>query len=88
MQQLVGDQLNMSDVSFEKGDRVRYHPTGSTQVTTVGTIVDIITNDKQVGIQKVHASEERPRYVVRNEHTGKETAYYLENIIDIVEEHE
>lgn len=78
-------QVNMS---FAPGDRVRYHPTGSDQVTTVGTIVDIITSDEQVGVQKVHASEERPRCVVRNDNTGKETAYYFENIVGKVGGHE
>lgn len=78
----------MSQYEFKVNDHVIYYPTGNQQVSTTGTIMDIISKDKErmVGSQIPHASPERPRYVIKNDNTGKETAYYLENIVSLTDE--
>ena len=72
---------------FKEGDRVVYHPVGGAKQTSVGVIKKIITHEEEFGTRHatMHASEEHPRYVIENEHTHKETAYKLENIIEKAE---
>ncbi|PFH47827.1 hypothetical protein AMATHDRAFT_151178, partial [Amanita thiersii Skay4041] len=69
------------------GDHVQYHAVGTatagtqTSITT-GEIVNVLTETPhEPGGQRVKASEEEPRYVIRNDNTGKETAYKGDNII-------
>lgn len=66
---------------FAEGDHVEYHPVGGAMQTSTGRIDRIITEREHVGAQIVKASDDIPRYVIVNDHTGKETAYKLENII-------
>lgn len=68
-------------MEFAEGDHVEYHPVGHAMQTSTGRITRIITESEHVGAQVVKASEEVPRYVIVNDHTGKETAYKKENLI-------
>ncbi|CCA75438.1 hypothetical protein PIIN_09421 [Serendipita indica DSM 11827] len=56
---------------------------GNEQSTTVGEICDILTERAPAGDTgvNVRASDENPRYVIKNSNTGKETAYKADNII-------
>ncbi|CCA74393.1 hypothetical protein PIIN_08345 [Serendipita indica DSM 11827] len=56
---------------------------GNEQSTTVGEICDILTERAPAGDTgvTVRASDENPRYVIKNDNTGKETAYKADNII-------
>ncbi|KAJ3358191.1 hypothetical protein GGF32_000697 [Allomyces javanicus] len=87
----------MSDVNevhtghgvFKVGDHVEYHPIGagdSVQVASKGVIEEIVTEEKHVGAVKVHATPDLPRVAIRNDHTGKVTAYRPENIVGRAEE--
>lgn len=71
---------------LHEGVKVVYHPVGHASQTSVGEIVRIITHPEEVGSRHtvVKASEEEPRYVIRNDHTHKEAAYKHENIVEIV----
>ena len=81
----MSEKQERSDVGdFEKGDRVEYYPTGNQSVTSIGKIVDILTHDITLGQRTVHAQEDHPRYLIQNEHTGKQATYYLENLIRIL----
>lgn len=71
----------MKGEEFVEGDRVEYHPVGAAMQTSTGRIARIITDPELVGAQVVKASEDVPRYVIVNDHTGKETAYKKENLI-------
>lgn len=77
-----------SEQDFKEGDRVIYRPVGGAMQTSVGVIKKVLTHPEEVGTRhtEVKASEEAPRYVIENEHTKKETAYKLENIIDYAKE--
>lgn len=74
--------------TYEVGDRVEYYGIGggtggNEQSTTVGEICDILTERAPAGDTgvTVRASDENPRYVIKNDNTGKETAYKADNII-------
>ena len=69
---------------FQEGDRVVYRPVGGAMQTTIGVIRKIITEPEPAGsrVNVVKASDEHPRYVIYNEHTGKETPYKKENILE------
>jgi hypothetical protein len=72
--------------SFQKGEKVVYHPTGASNVS-VGEIKRIITEPEAVGgRQTVRATEEEPRYVIENAKTRKETGYKAENIVEKADE--
>lgn len=86
-------------MEFKEGDHVLYYPTGAEQNPTSGVIEKCIFERQQVGSQVVQASEEMPRYVssnriiflfivqvIKNDKTGKETTYKLENIIKKLQE--
>ncbi|KAF9448503.1 hypothetical protein P691DRAFT_759876 [Macrolepiota fuliginosa MF-IS2] len=78
---------------YNSGDRVKYHAIGGAssatdQSTTTGKIVDVITETQPAGNTGVRtqASEDEPRYVIRNDNTGKETAYKTANILGMADE--
>jgi Hypervirulence associated proteins TUDOR domain len=56
---------------FKRGDRVEWSFRGR---AVRGTVRRRLTRRTEVGGQVVAASTEDPRYVVRSERTGKETA--------------
>ncbi|KIK62809.1 hypothetical protein GYMLUDRAFT_41694 [Collybiopsis luxurians FD-317 M1] len=69
--------------NYQVGDHVEYHPVpGRALNTTEGEIVDVATSKEPVGPggQKVNASPDDPRYVIRNDNTGKETGYREKHI--------
>ncbi|KAH7873564.1 uncharacterized protein C8R40DRAFT_370073 [Lentinula edodes] len=75
----------MSQNSYNVGDHVQYQGIGGGNVensTTHGEITDVVTDKQQAGSSgvTVNASAEDPRYVIRNDNTGKETAYKADNI--------
>lgn len=74
--------------TFKEGDRVVYHPVGGAAQTSIGTIKKILTHEEEVGTRHatMHATQSHPRYVIENEHTHKETAYKIENIVEKVKE--
>ncbi|KAF8975455.1 hypothetical protein BDQ17DRAFT_1547074 [Cyathus striatus] len=75
--------------SYKAGDRVEYRAIGGAPVkgnetsTTTGEIVEVITETQPAGETgvNVQASKNEPRYLIRNDNTGKETAYKGDNII-------
>jgi hypothetical protein len=56
---------------FKRGDRVEWNFRGR---TVRGTVRRRLTRRTEVGGQIVAASTDDPRYLVRTERTGKETA--------------
>jgi hypothetical protein len=56
---------------FKRGDRVEWNFRGR---TVRGTVRRRLTRRTEVGGQVVAASKDDPRYLVRSERTGKETA--------------
>ena len=56
---------------FKRGDRVEWNFRGR---TVVGTVRRRLTKRTEIGGQIVAASKDDPRYVVRSERSGKETA--------------
>lgn len=74
----------MTSVKYSEGDRVVYRPVGHAMQTTVGVIKKVLTDPEPAGSRGnvAKASEEDPRYVILNEHTGKETPYKEENIVE------
>jgi len=72
--------------SYNVGDHVEYQAIGGGNVensTTTGKIVDILEETQHAGTTgvNVQASEEEPRYLIKNDNTGKETAYKISNIV-------
>lgn len=67
-----------------EGDRVVYHPVGASPVTSVGRIKHVMTHPEMMGERGIrpHATPEEPRYVIENEHTGKEAPYKREAIVE------
>lgn len=76
----------MTSEEFKEGDRVVYRPVGHAMQTTVGVIKKILTEPEAAGTRGnvAKASEDEPRYVIYNEHTGKETPYKRDNIVEKV----
>ncbi|ESK98348.1 hypothetical protein Moror_98 [Moniliophthora roreri MCA 2997] len=74
----------MSD--FQAGDRVEYQAIGGGKnvenSTTTGEITEVVDSKRPAGStgNTVNASSEDPRFVIRNDNTGKETAYKSANI--------
>jgi hypothetical protein len=56
---------------FRRGDRVEWNFRGR---KVVGRVRKRLTSRAEVGGQVVAASKDDPRYLVRSEETGKETA--------------
>ena len=57
----------MSDNLLQEGAQVEF-PIGRN--TNTGTIKEVVTEEKQVGDQIVHASEENPHYIIEHSKTG------------------
>lgn len=66
---------------FSEGDKVEYYPIGAAMQTSVGTIERIISQKETIGTQIIKATEDVPFFLIKNEHTGKSTAYKMESII-------
>jgi Hypervirulence associated proteins TUDOR domain len=58
--------------AFNQGDKVEWN---TPQGKTSGTVKKKLTSDTEVGGQKINASEEDPRYLVKSEKSGKEAAH-------------
>ncbi|KAJ8075279.1 hypothetical protein AAF712_013725 [Marasmius tenuissimus] len=76
--------------SYKVGDRVEYQAIGGGNVensTTTGVIVDIIEEKKPAGETgvTVNASEDEPRYLIRNDNTQKETPYKADNLVKVID---
>ena len=56
---------------FKRGDRVEWNFRGR---TVAGTVRKRLTTRTEVGGQVVAATKDDPRYLVRSERSGKETA--------------
>ncbi|KAF9261765.1 hypothetical protein L218DRAFT_1001295 [Marasmius fiardii PR-910] len=74
-----------TEQSYKPGDRVQYQAIGGGNVensTTTGEVVDVVDSKKPAGEAgvTVNASKDDPRFVIRNDNTGKETAYKGANI--------
>lgn len=83
---------------YAEGDEVVYHPTGAANTSVGIIKRVITEPEAVGGRQTVKASEDEPRYVppknitncipypflqvIENEHTGKETAYKYESIVE------
>jgi len=58
--------------AFNQGDKVEWNtPQGKTH----GTVKKKLTSDTEVSGQKINASKEDPRYLVKSEKSGKEAAH-------------
>ncbi|KAK7468270.1 hypothetical protein VKT23_002780 [Stygiomarasmius scandens] len=80
----------MSSNQFSVGDRVEYQGIGGGNVensTTHGQITNIVESKQEAQEARVqaNASKDDPRYVIRNDNTGKETAYKPQNIKGVEE---
>ncbi|KAJ3278245.1 hypothetical protein HK104_002535 [Borealophlyctis nickersoniae] len=78
----------LDGVELRVGDKVEYHPVEGSLQTTVGTITAIYVKDFEMGGRVIHASRDEPRFVIKNDHTKKETAYYKKAIERKLEEEE
>ncbi|KAF8310865.1 hypothetical protein DL93DRAFT_2084052 [Clavulina sp. PMI_390] len=72
--------------SYEVGQKVEYHAIGGGNAensSTTGVITQILTETDTAGSagNTVQASEDEPRFVIKNDNTGKETPYKLANIV-------
>ncbi|KAF7361467.1 DUF2945 family protein [Mycena sanguinolenta] len=79
-----------SATEYAVGDHVEYQAVGGgtvTNSTTTGEITEVVTSKAPAGETgvKVNATKDDPRYVIRNDNTGKETAYKSKNITGEVE---
>ncbi|KAJ3750720.1 hypothetical protein DFH05DRAFT_109877 [Lentinula detonsa] len=82
---------NQPETTYETGDHVQYQAVGGgrgTTSTTTGEIEEVITQKQPAGETgvRVNASSDDPRYVIRNDNTGKATAYKEKNIEGVTEE--
>ncbi|EOD52287.1 hypothetical protein GTA08_BOTSDO01555 [Neofusicoccum parvum] len=69
---------------YNVGQQVRYKAIGgpdSNTPSTVGTIMTVITEPSRMTGHNVQASEEDPRYEIKNDHTGKKSAIFETNIL-------
>lgn len=62
---------------FNKGDHVRWN---TPQGKTTGVVQKKLTSETQVSGQKVAASADDPRYVVKSDKSGKEAAHKPESL--------
>ncbi|KAF5389026.1 hypothetical protein D9757_005090 [Collybiopsis confluens] len=74
-----------TSATYDIGDHVQYQAVGGGNVpnsTTQGEVTDVITDKESAGETgvRVNASSDDPRYVIRNDNTGKKTAYKEKNI--------
>lgn len=63
--------------TFKQGDKVEWQ---AGQGKTVGTVQQRVTESTEVDGHSVAASEEEPRYLVKNDHTGKVTGHKPETL--------
>ncbi|CAE6383200.1 unnamed protein product [Rhizoctonia solani] len=77
---------------YQVGQKVKYHAIGTaTSATenssTTGEIVGILTETQPAGTtgSTVKASEEEPRYLIKNDNTGKDTAYKSDAIVEVID---
>jgi len=83
-------QSSSTRTEYQAGQNVEYKPIGgpnsNTSVST-GTIERVITSKQPAGDTKVsvNASEDNPRYEIKNNHTGKKSAINGANIIGEME---
>ncbi|KAI9183523.1 hypothetical protein H9P43_004441 [Blastocladiella emersonii ATCC 22665] len=72
-------------LDIHTGDHVSYHAINYEGAGTAhGVVEEILTHDKHLAGHKhgkVHASEDHPRVVIRNDRTHKTSAYNPESII-------
>ncbi|KAG8722755.1 hypothetical protein FRC08_010365 [Ceratobasidium sp. 394] len=73
---------------YKVGQKVQYTAIGGGNVensATTGEIIEVITTPEPAGTtgNTVQASEEEPRYLIRNDNTGKSTPYKAANIIGL-----
>ncbi|WEW61808.1 hypothetical protein PRK78_007304 [Emydomyces testavorans] len=69
---------------FSEGQCVRYKPVGGPESNTsesTGIILSVSTEPTQQAGRNVAASEEDPRYEIKNDNTGKTTTVYEKNIL-------
>ncbi|KAF9270372.1 hypothetical protein L218DRAFT_952509 [Marasmius fiardii PR-910] len=77
---------------YKPGDHVQYQAIGGgnqvSNSTTTGEVVEIVDSKRPAGETgvKVNASKDDPRFVIRNDNTGKETAYKSSNIDGLADE--
>jgi hypothetical protein len=57
---------------FSEGDKVKWN---TPQGETTGTVVAKVTSDTHVKGQKLSASEDDPRYIVRSDKSGDEAGH-------------
>jgi hypothetical protein len=66
--------------AFNQGDKVEWNtPQGKTHGT-----VKKLTSDTEVSGQKINASEEDPRYLVKSEKSGKEAAHKPDALTNVL----
>ena len=67
--------------AFNQGDKVEWNtPQGKTH----GTVKKELTSDTEVSGQKINASEEDPRYLVKSEKSGKEAAHKPDALTNVL----
>ncbi|CAE6465212.1 unnamed protein product [Rhizoctonia solani] len=74
---------------YQVGQKVEYTAIGGGNVensSTTGEIIEVITEPEPAGTtgKTVKASEDEPRYLIRNDNTGKDTAYKADNIVRVI----
>ena len=89
---------NKKKITLEQlteGTRVEYMPIGGGDPAehikaTTGTIKKVLTHEEAMMRHRhkvhIHADEEHPRVLLENEHTGKEAAVGLHNIVRVLSE--
>jgi hypothetical protein len=70
----------ISQKTFRKGDKVQW---SSGRGTTTGTVQEKITANKKVDGKTISASESNPRYLVKNDSSGKVTSHDLDALSDV-----
>ncbi|KAF7121912.1 hypothetical protein CNMCM5793_009466 [Aspergillus hiratsukae] len=69
---------------YREGEKVHYKPVGGPESKTsesVGTIQQVSTQPTEMTGRRVQASEDEPRYEIKNDRTGKHTAIKEANIL-------
>ncbi|CAE6413552.1 unnamed protein product [Rhizoctonia solani] len=86
---LLTTLIHLTMAQYQVGQKVKYTAIGGGNVEnsmTTGEITEVLTNAEPAGSTgvTVNASEEEPRYVIKNDNTGKSTAYKAENIVEVI----
>ncbi|KAL0253073.1 hypothetical protein SLS55_010523 [Diplodia seriata] len=72
---------------YEVDQKVLYKAIGGPDSNTPvshGTIMSVITSDARMAGHNVKASEDDPRYEIKNDNTGKKSAIFETNIIRVI----